>query len=326
MAKYKLFNMFSKSSNKDDKGLTKSEAVFNGKYNFTNFFIFFKNNLGVVVKASLIFTLVNIPIFCAFVAISGNFNSTLPTPSNMIYPIVYGVSKYDSGAAVSTLMSVFGTQTTVSVWSLTSKILLACSALVVFTFGFANTGMTYLMRGIVKRQHLYVWSDFFYAIKKNFKQALFMGILDTVVCLLLVYDIFSYNVNRNEYLIQVFFYLTIVLAVFYLVMRFYTYIIMITFDLSIYKIIKNSFIFSILGFKRNICGLVSIAAVMYISFYLFVLLQTIGILLPFFFTIGFIAFIMAYCAYPIVSKYMIDPYYKEEISTDSEQPIFKDRG
>lgn len=331
MAKFKLFDIFSKSTNKHDKGLTKEEAEFNGKYNLVNFFWFYKNRFSDLVKANLIFTLCCFPLFFMLFPLTGNFNIEAQTPTNMLYPLVLGMQQYDTGATVTALNGVFAGETVISVWSNVSRVFYCLGFLTVLTFGFACTGLAYITRGCVRRQHLDIWHDFFTAIKRNFKQAFFMGLLDFGICFTLVFDILSYNVNRTNYWFTVSYYLIIVIAVFYFVMRFYIYLIMITFDLSMYKIIKNAFIFSILGFKRNICAIVGILITVLLSFYAFILLQTVGLMLPFFLTIGLLAFLCAYCAYPIICKYMIEPYHNEkhgndQNSSDNIEPVFKDRG
>ena len=103
---------------------------------------------------------------------------------------------------------------------------------------------------------------------------------------------------------------------------------MITFDLSIYKILKNSFIFALLGFKRNFVALLGILLTVFINFYIFALFMPLGVILPFVITISLCSFIAIYCTYPNVKKFMIDPYYseKESDSGDEEDPIFVDRG
>ena len=105
------------------------------------------------------------------------------------------------------------------------------------------------------------------------------------------------------------------------------YIILITFDLSIKKILKNSFIFSIIGFKRNIVGFLGILGIVCTNYYIFLVFMPLGTLLPFMITLATCGFVSAYCAYPNIKKIMIDPYEKKNPKPqyDSE-PIFIDRG
>ena len=100
-------------------------------------------------------------------------------------------------------------------------------------------------------------------------------------------------------------------------MRFYIYLLLVTFDLSIYKILKNALIFSMLGFKRNIMGVLGIALITGLHLILIPLLITtplsgLPIILPFLWYIAAVTFTAAYAAYPIIDRYMIAPYAAKE--------------
>ena len=110
------------------------------------------------------------------------------------------------------------------------------------------------------------------------------------------------------------FWLSIACAVIYFFMRMYIYILTVTFDLKIFKVIKNAFIFSFLGFKRNIVAAIGIALAVFINYLLMLLPQTfgLGLILPFVITIGVVMFMMAYAAWPKIKEIMIDPYYNPD--------------
>lgn len=52
--------------------------------------------------------------------------------------------------------------------------------------------------------------------------------------------------------------------------------------------------------------------------------------MPFIWTFSFSSFISAYCAYPIIKRYMIDPHYGEDGGEAEEaeetERVFTDRG
>jgi uncharacterized membrane protein YesL len=87
---------------------------------------------------------------------------------------------------------------------------------------------------------------------------------------------------------------------------------MITFDLSTFKILKNSLIFTLLGIKRNLLGFFGILLLVLLNVGLIVLFLPMGIsvflVLPFVYIFSFIGFISTYSAYPIIDRYMIEPY------------------
>ena len=98
---------------------------------------------------------------------------------------------------------------------------------------------------------------------------------------------------------------------------------LINFDLPIKKIFKNALIFTVLGFKRNILAALWIAIIGIINFILvFALLPAniiVPLILPLVYFAAFALFTSTYAAYPIIKKYMIDPYYDENGNPRTEQ-------
>ena len=129
----------------------------------------------------------------------------------------------------------------------------------------------------------------------------------------------------RSFMEKVFFYACVFLIFIYGFMRNYMYLIMVTFKLSIFKILKNSFIFAFLGIKRNLAALAGILLVCFINVYIFVYLPFVGLTLPLIITTSTVFFIGAYAAYPVIKKYMISPYYKDEDVYEEYDRIFKDR-
>ena len=111
------------------------------------------------------------------------------------------------------------------------------------------------------------------------------------------------------------FWSNIAILIVFFFMRYYIYLQMVTFDLKIFKIIKNSLIFSLLGFKRNILALLGVAVL--VLFELFFLIGAGGLLLPFAVALPLILMISIsslmkiFAAYFKVKELMIDPYYEE---------------
>ena len=105
--------------------------------------------------------------------------------------------------------------------------------------------------------------------------------------------------------------LTIALIVLYIIFRFYTYLMVVTFDMKLSKVFKNALIFLVLGIKRNIMALLGLVLITAFAILLVVLFLPMGlgvtIVLPLIYYLGLCAFIYTYAAYPIIKKYMIDP-------------------
>ncbi|NLN55973.1 MAG: hypothetical protein GX148_06725 [Clostridiales bacterium] len=324
----KIFPFLSSDKKKEGKGVTKKQAAFNGKYDFFNFFSFFKFRLGDITKISLLFALTNFSLVLMFFTLTGYTNTTITTPSTPMYQQLFGMLQYNSeSATLLTYSGIFGITADISVWTVWTKILFYSGYTLLITFGLSNVGMAYLTRGFVRRENMFIWHDYWYAIKKNIKQGLIVGITDTALCYLLYYALIFYSSSRDSYYLQVFFYLTIAFAVMYFIMRMYIYYMLITFDLKIRKIFKNALIFSVLGLKRNIMAILGIAFTVFVNIYIYVFLPSVGVLLPFIFTTGLMYFITAYCVYPVIDNFMIKPYYKDQPKPKpADESVFIDRG
>lgn len=89
--------------------------------------------------------------------------------------------------------------------------------------------------------------------------------------------------------------------------------------------IKNSLIFALLGFKRNILAFLGIILLIFLEVLL--MFGTGGILVPFAVAaplaimLSAMAFIKVYAAYPKIKQYMIDPYLEEH---PEEKPEISD--
>lgn len=325
----KLFSIFSPSRSRN-AGLTKKQAEFNGKYNFANFFVFLKRHFGDLTILNLIFILCNFSLVLVLFATSGNTNDTVSTPASPFYQHIYGAMRYSGGNQIASLHAIFGNMTSLSVTTIWTRILYYSAFTLVITFGLSNIGMSYVTRAMVRREHTFVWHDFWYAIKRDWKQGLLVGVIDAVLITLISYALFFYyaNLSVGGFQINVMFYLCVFFALYYFVMRLYIYLMVITFKLKTFKLFKNAMIFSLLGIKRNLCALLGIGATFFISYYFILMFSTVAMILPFIFTISLTYFIGTYCAYPVIIKYMIEPYEKEHPKDviPEEEPVFTDHG
>jgi hypothetical protein len=90
---------------------------------------------------------------------------------------------------------------------------------------------------------------------------------------------------------------------------------MVTFNLSVFKILKNSLIFSLLGFKRNLVAFLGILVGILIELICVIgaggILLPFGIALPFIILFSTFAYMKVYAAYFKIKEVMIDPYLAE---------------
>jgi hypothetical protein len=96
---------------------------------------------------------------------------------------------------------------------------------------------------------------------------------------------------------------------------------MITFDLSIYKLLKNSLIFALVGFKRNFMALLGIICLIFLEYALLFglggMLLPLGLALPLVALFACGAYMGGFASYFKIKEIMIDPYVDEN-SEDEE--------
>lgn len=184
----------------------------------------------------------------------------------------------------------------------------------VITYGWQKVGSTYLMRNLVRGDGVFILSDFFYAIKRNWKQGFVLGLLDCIFCGVLYLDIQYFAVLPPTAFNNFMYFAIIALIIIYAAMRFYTYLMLVTFNIKISKIFKNALIFTVLGIKRNLMaalGIFLLAAVMVALAIGLMQISTsllgVAIIIPFLCFLAFAAFMYTYAAYPVIKRYMIDP-------------------
>jgi len=129
---------------------------------------------------------------------------------------------------------------------------------------------------------------------------------------MLVWDVIFFYANSGTGLNGVMFILSLCMSVVYFFMRYYMYNLLVTFDLSIFKILKNSLIFSFLGIWRNLLALIAIIFIAIVTLMLGSVYLPLGLGVAVICGFSLCAYVATYAAYPKIKEYMIDPYYKEE--------------
>ena len=194
------------------------------------------------------------------------------------------------------------------------------AALIIFTWGYANTGMFYVIRNLQKGEPVFMFADFKQTIKQNKLQSLLLGIIDLAIIGLTFYDLQFFAINSSlSSMYSVMFWICVFIGIMYLIMRVYLYLMLVTFDLSIYKMFKNGLIFVFIGLKRNIPAILGMLLVIAFNVFIFIGFLPVGIVLPFVLTFATCAYIGVYAAYPKIKEIMIDPYYNENGEETEEE-------
>lgn len=206
-------------------------------------------------------------------------------------------------------------------------------------FGPATAAMSQVVRKFTIEKPIFMWDEYKTAFKNNFKQALPIGIFDVFFFMSFAYGIFFYSSllenqpTPGNYILV---FVSTAVAAYFLMAHFYVYLEIVSLTLPLGKIIKNALLLTIMGIKVNIINIVIWLA--FISGAVLLLPYSVLVLpvIPF----GWLAFLCAFNCYPIIQKYIINPYYESRGEKNPELPdddgdedenakkdrIFTDRG
>ncbi len=305
---------------RDGKGVEKGEDT---TPNLKYFFKLFRRKLSSLLSLNILMLFQVLPIVIGVLAYL--YASKTPSQTSAVFAPVYGVSLIDSSATTSLLLALHGVPLGIPTFHNASYwIIGACVVFFVLTIGWQSAGSSYVLRGLVRGDAVFVFSDYFYAIRRNFKQAFLYGLIDTVICLALLVDFLYYQSRVGAFWQDVMFWIITALTLLYLIMRPYIYLMLVTFRMKIRKMFKNALIFSALGIKRNFMAVLGIVLLLAVHVVLIVALLPYGIaipvIIPVVYLVAAIGFIITYAAYPIIDRYMIAPYVTktEDENADTE--------
>ncbi len=194
------------------------------------------------------------------------------------------------------------------------------------TGGLASAGITHVARQTARDKHSFGLSDFFDTIKKNWKQGLVTGIINTLAYILMFFDIyFFWSMEKGTFSTLCLAFSFCILFIF-TIMQFFIPTMIITFKFTIKQIYKNAYKFVFINFKNNLICFFSIVLSLAVYFVVIYLLQSYWyIVLPIELIIYAITFpgykylLIQYCVFPAIKKYIIDPYYKEHPDEDIDK-------
>ena len=217
-------------------------------------------------------------------------------------------------------------------------IYLVC-CLPIITVGPATAGFVYVLRKY-SCEKFTDYSDFFRIFKRDFKKSFIMGIVDLFIVFATSFSLYFYyaNARAGSKFFSAIFIITLSMTFLLIMMHFYIYLMIVLLDLKLSKIIKNSLLLAYAGFKTNIITFFIVSGISALIIYLF--LSTPLVVWPFlgvfvaFVPISFVGFVICFNSFPIIRKFVIDPYYEErgeknpedaEMETEG-QAVFVDRG
>ena len=187
-----------------------------------------------------------------------------------------------------------------------------------------SAGLTIVTRNFAREEHAFVWSDFWDAVKANWKYFLLNGLLVYLAYLILGFSvIYYYNMALIEWLYYIPLWLCLVVAVVFLFAQYYLPIMFVTFDLKFTHAYRNALIFTVAGFGRNILITIILAAMTAVVILVPLLNITVFvfIMLFIFLIFSFVSYLVNFSVYPVIDKYLIQPAKRMEEKVDSSPAL-----
>lgn len=199
-------------------------------------------------------------------------------------------------------------------------------SLPVLTNGLAAAGITNVTRNIARDKHSFGTSDFLETVKKNWKQALPAGIINTLIYIVLSFDIYFFYTASEGIMATVGLGISLCMLFIFTVMQYYIWTLIITFNFKLKQVYKNSFKFVFINMKMNLLCFFAILLVYAVNIALLFLLQsyflaviTFELLLYLLLFPSFRYLLVQYCTFPSIKKFIIDPYYAEHPDEDIDK-------
>lgn len=183
----------------------------------------------------------------------------------------------------------------------------------VIGMGFIIPGLTFLTRYFARQRHVWVFSDFFEQIFTNFKKGFVLFVVDSLLIYLASVAFALYGelaINNTVMLIPLGF-LAICLLI-YFMMHFYMYPIMVTFDLDMKYILKDSLLLTLAHLPWNLLIVILLTV---ISFAIYVVNISIGLLFFGIIGVALMNFTVNFMVDPIIDKHL---YIPAEVIAENE--------
>lgn len=214
---------------------------------------------------------------------------------------------------------------------LRANLLYILLSLPLVTNGLGEAGLTYITRNAARGKFAYPAHDFFKTVRRTWKRALPVGLINLAVWLVFGFNAYFYisslffradgsSAPSSHWLMLG---LNLLGMLMFEFMCYYIPIMLVTFDLKLKQMYKNAFMFSLHNFKSNLgifgilfgITLLLLLPMLFMDYriWLAVLLLLFILIYP-----AFRSLLVQYCVFPYIKKNMIDPYYKEHPEADKK--------
>lgn len=307
--KKRRFRIF--DSQREGRGVSKEEAKITP--DLGGFFRSFGRCFTKLLSVNLMTLVGNFPLLFAILALSGIFKIAYMTPVSGLFADLHSLMLLDPARDPATMAAfgALGVQIQNTAMTTTSYVLFGLAALTFLTFGLTKVGTTYIIRSMIRGEPAFLLSDFKHAVKRNWRQALPIGVIDLAAFILFPINIFILLESGGTFLNSVLLWTNVLFLIVFLFMRPYIYLQMITFDLKLGKLLKNAMIFALLGFKRNILALLGLGVLLLLMILLIFgiggALLPLGIAIPMVILFSGASFMADFAAWFKIHDVMIAP-------------------
>ncbi len=300
-------NMF--DSNKPGKGISKEQVMREReKVTVGGFFKIFKRKFWQMMQLNMLAFLFFVPLLLIFYVCSV-----------YIVPVVLPMTSSSADQAYVALWHTINTATNNLIaqnawWTdLSMRMILAIIFVIfpVIAIGPIQAGFTYILQSFIREKPVFLTHDFFARAKSNFWQSLAVSAIDFVVTAIFVLEIYLYNNILRDYrdgsiLWSAGMVFMVILFIIFLLMHIYIYPILVTFNVNLRQLYKNSFLLTMTSFFPSILILLLDAAIIFLVFS-FITAPIYQILILAVFLLGFLGLINNYFGYKYIKFHLLDP-------------------
>lgn len=171
--------------------------------------------------------------------------------------------------------------------------------------GPATCGFMKVLRNISCRRPVFIWSDFWKAFGSNFKQGAVMGAIDMLFIAAMSFAIPMYsNMAQTSAVFGVAFVICLVTSFIFVMMHFYIYLLIVSTNLNLWLILKDSLYLTAIEIKTSVINLIVTVILLLAVVLLFPWSVFSVILIP-----SFLGLLYSFNCFPAIRKHVIKPYY-----------------
>jgi len=256
--------------------------------------------------------------FIAAFIVCGVFLCVASINSDLIMSFVGSISGVENveGAIPSSWVYLIGTISLLIPWYVMYPLVF----IAIILQGPIMCGLTYCLRNHTREEH--VWgTDIFVRAWRNKWQGLALGVIDALVLFgVIMYAFGTDTLGMGGKVFVYFKFISYGIGLIWFVMRWYAYQMAVTFNLKLRGILKNAWMFVILGIWRNLAAVVLLAlvAALFILFPMFY-----PATMPFFLILMMMVFFSltnflgVFLTYPVTHKYLVAPAMEDQKRVES---------